>query len=194
MKKLVLLIIVLLISLSCNNDSLPKPKAFLRLEYPEANYKTFNTGFPFTFEKNELAKEIKARTISTDSGSYAIDLIYPDLKGTIYLTYKPINNNEKRLIKLLKDAQGFTQEHTLKADAISEQIFESKEKKVYGMFYEVGGNAASQSQFYVTDSLNHFLTGSLYFYAKPNYDSILPAANYLQKDIQHIMETVKWNK
>lgn len=194
MKNFFVLFTIVVLGFSCANETLPKPSAYLRLEYPNSEYKTFNTGFPFTFEKNELAKEIKARAISTDSGSYAIDIIYPDLKGTIYLTYKPINNNKERLIKLLKDAQGFTQEHTLKADAISEQIFESKEKKVYGMFYEVGGNAASQSQFYVTDSLNHFLTGSLYFYAKPNYDSILPAANYLQKDIQHIMETVKWNK
>ena len=58
------------------------------------------------------------------------------------------------------------------------------------MFYEVGGNAASQSQFYVTDSINHFLTGSLYFYAKPNYDSIYPAAEYLKKDIRQLMETI----
>lgn len=93
---------------------------------------------------------------------------------------------------MLKDAQGFTQEHTVKADEIAEQLYENKERKVYGMFYEVGGNAASQSQFYVTDSTSHFLTGSLYFYAKPNFDSILPAAKYLQKDIQHIMETVTW--
>lgn len=192
MKKFFLLTILTVFVVSCSDETLPKPSAFLRLEYPEANYKEFDTNFPFSFEKNELAKQIKARTISSDFGSYAIDLIYTDLKGTIYLTYKPINNNKERLLRLLKDAQGFTQEHTQKADAISEQIFESKEKKVYGMFYEVGGNAASQSQFYVTDSLNHFLTGSLYFYAKPNYDSILPAANYLQKDIQHIMETVKW--
>lgn len=192
MKNLVLFILLIALSVSCADETLPKPSAFLRLEYPEANYKDFDTNFPFTFEKNELAKKIKAKTISADSGSYAIDLIYPDLKGTIYLTYKPINNSKDRLLRLLKDAQGFTQEHTQKADAISEQVFESIEKEVYGMFYEVGGNAASQSQFYVTDSLNHFLTGSLYFYAKPNYDSILPAANYLQKDIQHIMETVKW--
>lgn len=194
MKNFFLLIIIVSLGVSCADETLPKPSAFLRLEYPKANYKNFDTNFPFTFEKNELAKQIKARTISSDSGSYAIDLIYPDLKGTIYLTYKPINNSKERLLRLLKDAQGFTQEHTQKADAISEQVFESDEKKVYGMFYEVGGNAASQSQFYVTDSLNHFLTGSLYFYAKPNYDSILPAANYLQKDIQHIMETVKWKQ
>jgi len=60
------------------------------------------------------------------------------------------------------------------------------------MFYEVTGNAASQAQFYVTDSINHFVTGSLYFYAKPNYDSIYPAANYLQQDIRRIMETMAW--
>jgi gliding motility-associated lipoprotein GldD len=66
--------------------------------------------------------------------------------------------------------------------------------KVYGVFTEVRGDVASQAQFYVTDSINHFLTGSLYFYAKPNYDSILPAADYLGKDIRHIMETIKWKE
>lgn len=177
---------------ACGNDSLPKPAALLRLEYPAADYKKLDTGFPFTFEKNELATQIKARAIANDSGSYGIDLIYPSLKGTIYLTYKPVNNNKERLHALLRDSQGFTQEHTVKADEIAEQLYANQDRKVYGMFYEVGGNAASQSQFYVTDSINHFLTGSLYFYAKPNFDSILPAAKYLQKDIQQIMETVNW--
>jgi len=38
------------------------------------------------------------------------------------------------------------------------------------------------------------VTGSLYFYAKPNYDSILPAAMYLQNDIRRIMESLRWKK
>lgn len=192
MRNIGLVSIILLICFSCGNDTLPKPNAYLRLDYPEADYKTFNPGFPFTFEKNELASEVRARILTADSASLGVDLIYPSLKGTIYLTYKKINNSPEQLRNLLRDAQGFTQEHTQKADEIAEQLYESKEHDVYGMFYEVGGNAASQSQFYVTDSINHFLTGSLYFYAKPNYDSILPAANYLQKDIQHIMETLRW--
>jgi gliding motility-associated lipoprotein GldD len=62
------------------------------------------------------------------------------------------------------------------------------------MYYEVKGNAASQSQFYVTDSTKHFVTGSLYFYAKPNYDSILPAAVHLQQDIRHIIESLRWKE
>jgi len=192
MKKIILVLVVFIICVSCGNETLPKPKAFLRLDYPVPNYDEFNPGFPFIFEKNKLSTEVKARILTADSASLGIDLVYPSLKGTIYLTYKKINNSSERLNRLLKDAQGFTQEHTQKADEIIEQPYENKEHKVYGMFYEVGGNAASQSQFYITDSINHFLTGSLYFYAKPNYDSIFPAANYLQKDIQHIMETVRW--
>jgi len=61
-----------------------------------------------------------------------------------------------------------------------------------GNFYEVEGDAASQAQFYLTDSTSHFLTGAIYFEAKPNYDSILPAADYLKRDIRHLMETLKW--
>ena len=90
--------------------------------------------------------------------------------------------------------QSLTQKHTMKADEIESVLFENAENNVFGMFYAVGGNAASQSQFYVTDSINHFLTGSLYFYAKPNYDSILPAAAYLKNDIKHLMESVEWKE
>ncbi|MEJ2112199.1 MAG: gliding motility lipoprotein GldD [Flavobacteriaceae bacterium] len=190
MKKIIIAIITITF-FSCGNDPVPKPKAFLRLEYPEANYDKAQTDLPFTFEKNILATKITSNTIVSDTESYGVTIEYPIMKGTIFLTYKTINTREN-LIAFLKDAQNFTQKHTIKADEIIEQLYENDKRKVYGMFYEVGGNAASQSQFYVTDSIKHFLTGSLYFYAKPNYDSILPAANYLQKDIKHIMETLEW--
>jgi len=178
---------------NCEQNTIPKPKAFLRLEYPEAIYKRENIEkMPFTFERNALGKELKTKILKSKSASIGINIVYPQLKGTIYLTYKKINQNKTSLYNFLRDAQNFTQGHTLKADEIIEQPFEDKKRNVYGMLYEVGGNAASQSQFYVTDSLNHFITGSLYFYIKPNYDSILPAAHYLKKDIKHIMETLRW--
>ena len=63
----------------------------------------------------------------------------------------------------------------------------------YGMLYEVEGNAASQAQFYLTDSTDHFITGSVYFNSLPNYDSIVPAANYLKQDIKHLMESLQWD-
>ncbi len=186
-------LILVLAVVSCGDDSIPKPKAYLRLDYPEAKYFKAQTNLPFVFDKNSLATDIE--NIREEGGDqfYGLDIKYPKLKGTIYLTYKHVSSPDD-LITYLTDAQKFTQEHTRKADEITEQIFEDSKRNVYGMFYEVGGNAASQSQFYVTDSLHHFLLGSLYFYAKPNYDSILPAAEYLKKDIRHIMETLEWNE
>lgn len=187
MKKIVLPILSALM-LSCGNDPLPKPKAFLRLDYPEAVYEKAKVQLPFIFEKNKVAEPVSpVKVIGNTKG---VDIKYPSIKGTIYLTYKQVKNNN--LDSLLRDAQNLTQKHTMKADEIAQDLYENEIAKVYGMFYEVGGNAASQSQFYVTDSTNHFVSGSLYFYAKPNYDSIYPAAEYLKKDIKRIMETVRW--
>ncbi len=189
--RFVLLLICFGVLQACEEDVLPKPKAYLRLEYPEAKYVKTNPDLPFSFEKNLLATDITNKRLEGTKESYGLNIEYPKLKGTIYLTYKKIKTKSD-LLTYLQDAQNFTQEHTRKADIITEQVFENTNRNVYGMFYEIGGNAASQSQFYVTDSIKHFLIGSLYFYAKPNYDSILPAAEYLKKDIRQIMETLEW--
>ncbi|WP_067036638.1 gliding motility lipoprotein GldD [Allomuricauda sp. CP2A] len=169
---------------SCKDDVQPKPKAMLRLDYPMANYAESAIDCPYTFDKNTFSN-IKENT------DCSLVLDYPMMKGSIYLTYKAVNGN---LDTLLVDAQKLSYEHVRKADNIIDQPFVNPEDGVYGMFYEVSGNAASQSQFYVTDSTEHFVTGSLYFYAKPNYDSILPAAMYLQNDIRRIMESLRWKK
>lgn len=167
---------------SCKDDVLPKPSSQLRLDYPVAEYAAFENHCPFTFDINSDAV-IKEKT---DCG---FTITYPKMKATIYLTYKPVNGN---IDKLLRDAQKLTYEHVIKADDILEQPYINNEKKVYGMFYRVGGNAATNSQFYATDSTKHFLTGSVYFYAKPNYDSIMPAADYIKNDMQNLMESLKW--
>jgi gliding motility-associated lipoprotein GldD len=57
----------------------------------------------------------------------------------------------------------------------------------------ITGNTASQIQFHITDSTHHFINGSLYFYVQPNYDSIMPAIDYIKQDISHLLETFKWN-
>jgi len=182
-------LLLLIICVSCGSEPTPKPRAFLRLDYPQPSYVKVSSGLPFTFERNELSDAVTDIKVARDEKSIGVNVTYPSLKGTIYLTYKKVD--AQNLEPYLIDAQSITQKHTQKADAITEQPYIDNINKVYGMFYEVGGNAASQSQFYVTDSINHFVTGSLYFYAKPNYDSILPAAHYLKRDIQHLIETIK---
>ncbi|MHA7841842.1 MAG: gliding motility lipoprotein GldD [Winogradskyella sp.] len=188
--KRIILPILSLFMVGCGSDPLPKPKGHLRLEYPDAEYKKVTSSLPFTFDKNALlASASKEKSSGNIKG---LDVKYPSLKATIYLSYKKVSNNN--LDSLLRDAQNLTQKHTMKADEITYKPFENPKSKVFGMLYEVGGDAASQSQFYVTDSTNHFLSGSLYFYAKPNYDSIYPASEYLKKDIKRLMESIEWKE
>ncbi|MDW8850293.1 gliding motility lipoprotein GldD [Flavobacterium sp. MMLR14_040] len=185
MLKRIILVATILLTLtivSCKDDVMPKPASFLRLDYPEATYANFESNCPFSFQMNDAA-------IIKDEKNCGFAITYPKMKATIYLTYKPVNGN---IEKLLKDAQKLTYEHVIKADDILEQPYLNPEKKVYGMFYQVDGNAATNSQFYVTDSTKHFITGSVYFYAKPNFDSIMPAASYIKNDMRQLMETLKW--
>lgn len=180
--KIAYLFLLLIFLSSCKKDVLPKPPSQLRLEYPSAKYVSFSNYCPFEFKINESV------TVKEDSNC-GFSFEYPKMKATIYLTYKKVNNN---INLLLRDAQKLTYEHVIKADDILEQPFINKKDKVYGMFYQVNGNAATNAQFYVTDSVKHFVTGSVYFYAKPNFDSILPATSYIKNDMQHLIETLKW--
>ena len=178
----VTLILIAITMLSCKKETLPKPASHLRLDYTEASYTQFESPCHYTFEMNSDA-------IIKGEKECGFTIHYPKMKATIYLSYKPVNGN---INKLLRDAQKLTYEHVIKADDIVEQPFLNTKQKVFGMFYQVDGNAATNSQFYATDSTKHFVTGSIYFYAKPNFDSIMPAASYVKNDMQRLLETLKW--
>jgi gliding motility-associated lipoprotein GldD len=180
--RILLLIIILAAFSSCKKEVLPKPSSQLRLDYPLAEYASFGNHCPFKFD-------INAAAIIKEEKECGFTIEYPKMKATIYLTYKTVNNN---IDALLGDAQKLTYKHVIKADDISEQPFINNESKVYGMFYQVNGNAATNLQFYATDSVKHFVTGSVYFYAKPNYDSIMPATSFIKNDMQRLLETLKW--
>ncbi|NOZ45910.1 MAG: gliding motility lipoprotein GldD, partial [Chlorobi bacterium] len=70
--------------------------------------------------------------------------------------------------------------------------FINYDDNVYGILYDIKGNAASSINFFVTDSTQHFLRGALYFNSKPNKDSLAPVVDFIRKDIVHLMETFKW--
>ncbi|MFS4445721.1 gliding motility lipoprotein GldD [Maribacter sp. 2307UL18-2] len=176
-----ILFCVLMAFLGCEESVLPKPKAMLRLEYSRpimADAEMEN----FKFNYNQSA-EVKKQN------SASLRLEYPEMKAAIFISYKKVSDN---LQQLITDAERLSYEHAVKADDIRARVYENSDEGVYGTFFEVVGDAASQAQFYVTDSTAHFVTGSLYFAVKPNYDSIYPAAAYLQQDIGHIMETLRW--
>jgi len=186
MRILVLLLVLVSFS-SCKDEVVVKPSAMIRLEYPSPVYAEVALDCPFGFQKNNAAVLVSKKNCW-------MNLEYPKMNATIYLTYRRIQNNN--LDSLLYDAQKLTYDHTIKAVEIPEKLFVNPDNNTYGMLYSINGNAATQAQFYVTDSVRHFITGSLYFKAKPNFDSIYPAAVYLRNDIRRLirrlMETLEW--
>ena len=182
MKNFILLLLVVFIVNSCASDSLPKPKPYLKLQYPETTYLKVSPNCLYSFEVSELA------TINFKDNCWST-IVYPKLKATIHITYRSVNNN---LDEILKETEKLTYEHTIKADAINMIPYENFKKKVFGKLFNIEGNVATNIQFQVTDSVKHVLAGALYFYTKPNYDSIIPAIKYIEKDIIHLVETLEW--
>ena len=140
----ILLLIISLIFFSCNDVILPKPKAYLSLEYPKKEYKELTVLRPYTFDV------LKSATIVEDKNNW-LKITYPKLKASIDITDRPIENNLK---ELLTEAEKMVFKHTVKAEQIIPKDFINSKKRVFGSLYEITGNAASQIQFHITDSTN----------------------------------------
>jgi gliding motility-associated lipoprotein GldD len=191
--KIVLLILLTAGALACNEVSVPRPKGYFRIDLPQKEYIVFNDslnkkGLPIEFEYPVYGKISPDINNPSESGWFNIE--FPFYKAKIYLTYKDINGDLARLVE-----QTYTmnvKNHITKADAIDEQVIDNPENRVYGILYDLKGNAATAVQFYVTDSTRHYLRGSLYFAAEPNADSLAPVIDFFRSDIVHLIETLKW--
>lgn len=188
------LIITLAIS-SCRENYTPKRNGYFRIDFPkERTFTTYdNVVCPFTFEYPTYGKIQKDSSNTEELQQHPcwFNIIFPEYKSKIYLSYTAISASNP-LDKLIRDSYKLTFKHTVKADYIDETAIKGKNKNVSGILYDVGGDAASAIQFYITDSSRHFLRGSLYFYSAPNADSIAPAVEYFRKDVEHIIESLQW--
>lgn len=119
------------------------------------------------------------------------DVRYPSIKANIQLTYKSIKNKQ-HLDTLLAESQSLAYKHSVKAQGIGEKLYTNPAQNKYGLLYSMQGNAASSTQFFVTDSNTHFLRGVLYFYSVPNADSLKPVNEYMQNQVVHLIETLQW--
>jgi gliding motility-associated lipoprotein GldD len=84
-----------------------------------------------------------------------------------------------------------TFKHSYKASSIEDSPIRTP-AGVSGIFFNVGGNAATAKQFYLTDSTRHFLRGALYFNVAPNEDSLGIVNQFLQEDMIHLINTFHW--
>ena len=181
-----------LAAVSCNSGYTIKQKGYYRIDFPKHEYKLFNeAGYPYTFEYPVYGKVIQDTSFFEDKpeNPYWVNIDFPQFKGKIYISYKDVRKND--FTKLVNDAFNLTYKHSTKATEIRDSLMLTP-GGVSGVYFKVGGNAATANQFFVTDSASHFLRGALYFDATPNEDSLGIVNDFLQVDMKHLINTLQW--
>jgi len=185
----------LLLSPACNSDYVQKPRTYPRIDFPEHAYTTFDTSFcPCTFEYPIYGSVEQSHYFFREEPEHPcwLNVSVPQLNATIHLSYKDLREKYS-LAKLLEDAHRLTYKHAQRADYIEPQRIVTP-NDVQGVIYSVGGDAASAFQFFLTDTVSHFLRGSLYINAEPNIDSLRPVISFLMVDAMRLIETLKWKE
>ncbi|MCB0486837.1 MAG: gliding motility lipoprotein GldD [Cyclobacteriaceae bacterium] len=176
---------------ACQTDYQPKPKGYNRLVLPEPAYQPLPDSLPYAFEYSTHATLLKDTSWVREK--HWVEISYPELKATIHVTFKRLQHSEELLKEYLNDAYTLTAKHQIKAYAIDESITRTPSGKT-AVIAEIEGEVPSQFQFTMTDSVNNFLRGALYFNVKVQNDSLRPAIEYVKKDIMQLINTLEWKR
>lgn len=174
--------------MACDEPFL-KPKGYPQIDFPESTYKPFESCFFITEIPSISVVDTK---IPNATNPCWFNLIYPEFNATFHCTYHKVNEN---LNELIDHSYKIKNNHIQVASNIPETVIRFPENNVGGILFEIQGiSTASPLNFFVTDSTNHFLSGSLYFNHSPNNDSVGPVINYLMKDLKHFVSQINWKE
>ena len=168
---------------------LPKPRAYYRVNFPEKTYQTYSEGCPYEFEHPAYSEVLP--DMQGDQKYCWMNLKFKPFNADLHISYKPIVE-ENDLQYLLNDAYTFVDKHNLKAERITEEPISNSSLDAHGLLFRIGGNTASNLQFFLTDSTNHFFRASLYFNCEPNKDSLAPVVDFVAEDIEYLISTFNW--
>ncbi len=187
--KLLCIAVLFIVGCGNNHDYSPKPRGFYRIKFPKKEYQEYTGGCPISFTYPKYAK--LEPDLSRGAKPCWLNMQFPDFKGTLHLSYQPVTS-KKVFNELVEDARTFAFKHTVKATSIDEGVIRYPNRKVYGIYYTIDGNAASSAQFYLTDSTKNYLRGALYFNSEPRFDSIQPVLDFVKKDVDVMIKSFKW--
>lgn len=196
---------------SCNSVYTPKQKGYFKIDFPERAYQKFDKpGYPYTFEYPVYANITQDSSFFEEQpeNPYWINIDIPRFNGKIYISYNEIGGKARYKVKnakgqyvdsigvnrfadLIDGSYKLTFKHSYKATSIDDSLFTTP-NGLHGIWFKIGGNAATASQFLVSDTTKHFLRGALYFDTTPNEDSLAPVNQFLQQDMQHMINTLQW--
>jgi gliding motility-associated lipoprotein GldD len=187
------LVLIAYILPACNSAYTYKKKGYFNIEFPEKKYRPFDKpGYPYTFEYPVYANILKDSTFFGDKAEdWWINIDVPRFGGRIYISYKQISN-KNQIDSLVNDAFKMAyKQHTEVSTGIDDSLMRTP-NGAEGIYYSLKGNTATANQFFLTDSTRHFLRGALYFDATPNEDSLGIVNDFLKKDLQHLINTLRW--
>lgn len=184
-----LILAFLIVMASCDDKHYqPKPRGYFRIDLPEKHYVSLDTMQFYSFEYPDCCM-ITPDYLSPEQKQW-VNIEYPQHKGTIHISYKEVDNNVN---EYLEDSYSMMTKHISRAIGIRDSVIVNYDRDVYGLMYFLEGEGvASSLQFYLTDSVNHFMRGSLYFNVKTNNDSLAPVIEYITDDIRHLINTIEW--
>ena len=179
--------------LSCNSPYTYKKKGYFHIDFPKKEYRLFNEpGYPYSFEYPVYSSVIKDTTFfdTKPENDWWINIDFPRFGSRIYISYKEVRKNN--FDSLVSD--GFKlayKKHTDISTGITDSVMKTP-NGIEGIYFSLSGNTATANQFFLTDSVNHFLRGSLYFNTDPNEDSLSIVNDFLKQDVLHLINTLKW--
>ena len=197
----------------CNSPYVSKKRGYYSIDLPKRQYQLFDQpGFPYSFEYPIYARIIQDTTYfdNNPENNYWRNIDFPQFNARIFLSYKKIGGHSLYKIKqadgkyhdslginlfdkMVADAFTLTNKNDVVSSSINDSVMHT-DNGVSGVFFKVGGNAATAKQFFLSDTTKNFIRGALYFNVTPNADSLKPVQDFLQKDMDHIINTFKWKK
>ena len=190
------LLIFLLGLIGCKDSGVftPKPRMYPKINFPERSYKTFNESYcNMEFEVPAYAETNQEKTFFDEEPVHPcwFDLEIPSLNGRLHFSYYPIES-QQRFDELVSDAFTFVEKHDIKANYRSETLINTP-NDLHGIIFDIDGPVASPVQFFLTDSVSHFLRASLYFNNKVEPDSMAPIHAFVREDIDKMIQTMRFN-
>ena len=210
-KKAMLFILPVILFFACNSTYTSKKTGYFKIDLPDKKYVLFDEpGVPYSFEYPEYASIVKDSTYfdANPENDYWRNIDFKKLNAKIFLSYKAVGGKALYKIKMpngtYKDSTGINKYDKMINDAFNltnknDDVATSKKDSLFktannvsGLLFKLGGNAATQRQFFMTDTTKNFIRGALYFYASPNADSVRPVVDFIQQDIDHLIKTFRW--
>jgi gliding motility-associated lipoprotein GldD len=156
---------------SCNSPYISKKRGYYKIDLPERGYQKLKL-IIFPTVLNTLYMPKLSKTVhffdASPENPYWINIDFPAFRGRIFLSYKMVGGKALYKIKqpdgkykdslgtnifdkMVADAFSLTNKNNVVSNSIKDSLIYTP-NGISGVFFKVGGNAATAKQFFLTDT------------------------------------------